>query len=469
MSDRGAHSSELLDVLQEIGPHAHLALIYDSKEEQFAAAVPAIRIGLARRERCVYVADDNSTRDVIAALREGGIDVDAALESGSLTIATRRDTTLKGGGGFVPETLLRFWADAAEAATAAGFSGLRIVAEMTWALHGDPGAERLIEFEAKVNDLVRSHPIVGICQYHRGRFTPEAILNVIRVHPLIFFEGVVCRNPYYVPPQEFLGPHHAEMEVERLLGSLRDRKQAEEELKNSYAQSRSLARRVEEAHESERRHLSRELHDQIGQALTAAKINLDMLRAGPRSDLTERLDENAAILDRLLQQTRQISLDLRPPLLDDLGLVPALRWHVDQQAKRAGLKAEFSADPLADDAPPHLQIACFRLAQEAITNVVRHADAGTLRVELRRADASLGLLVRDDGKGFDVAAAKARAEQGASLGLLGLTERAALAGGSARITSSPGEGATVEILLPLDNAESAMGTQTTGETKSGEK
>jgi signal transduction histidine kinase len=460
MSDRGAHSSELLDVLHEIGPHAHLALIYESKEEQFAAAIPAIRIGIARRERCVYVADDNSTRDVIDALREGGIDVDAALESGSLTVATRQDTTLEGGS-FVPERLLRFWTDAAEAATAAGFTGLRIVAEMTWALHGDPGAERLIEFEAKVNDLVRSHPIVGICQYNRRRFTPEAILNVIRVHPLVFFEGLVCRNPYYVPPQEFLGPHHAEMEVERLLENLRARKQAEEALKNSYAQLRSVSRRLEEAHESERRHLSRELHDQIGQALTAAKINTEMLRTAVPSESVARLNENAAILDGLLQQTRQISLDLRPPLLDDLGLIAALRWYVNQQAERARLEAKFSADPGADDVPPHIQILFFRVAQEAITNVVRHAEARRLTVELRRAESSLRLIVRDDGKGFDVAAAELHAEEGASLGLLGLKERPALAGGSVRIISSLDQGTTVEILLPLDEAENAMAVQTT--------
>jgi signal transduction histidine kinase len=245
-----------------------------------------------------------------------------------------------------------------------------------------------------------------------------------------------------------------------MLTSLADR------LQNQTAMIRSFSRRLEEAHEIERRHLSRELHDQIGQALTAAKINTAMLRSTAPSDLAARLDENATILDRLLQQTRQISLDLRPPLLDDLGLVPALRWYVDQQAERAGLEAEFSADPLADDVPPHIRIACFRLAQEAITNVVRHADAKTLMVDLRRAGSTLHLIVRDDGEGFDVAAAESRAEQGASLGLLGIKERAALAGGSARISSSPGEGTTVEILLPLDTAESAKTTKTPGETKS---
>jgi signal transduction histidine kinase len=228
-----------------------------------------------------------------------------------------------------------------------------------------------------------------------------------------------------------------------ILTSLADR------LQNQTTMIRIFSRRLEEVRESERRHLARELHDEIGQALTAAKINTVMLRSAIPSELAPRLNENAAILDRLLQQTRQISLDLRPPLLDDLGLVPALRWYVNQQTERAGLEAKISADPLADDVPPHIRLACFRLAQEAITNVVRHAQAKIVKLELRRTESCLRLRVRDDGKGFDVAAAEARAEQGASLGLLSLKERAALAGGGAHITSSPGEGTTVEVFLPL--------------------
>jgi signal transduction histidine kinase len=226
-----------------------------------------------------------------------------------------------------------------------------------------------------------------------------------------------------------------------VLTSLADR------LQSQTATIRSFSRRLEEAHEVERRHLSRELHDQIGQALTAAKINIDMLRSTTPADLAARLDENATILDRLLQQTRQISLDLRPPLLDDLGLVPALRWYVDQQAERAGLQAKFSADPLADDIPPHLQIACFRIAQEAITNVVRHARAKNLTVELRRAGAALLLVVQDDGIGFDPAKVEERGET--TLGLMGIKERSALAGGWARIISSPGKGTRVDVRLPL--------------------
>jgi signal transduction histidine kinase len=232
-----------------------------------------------------------------------------------------------------------------------------------------------------------------------------------------------------------------------LLTSLADR------LQDQTTMIRSFSRRLEEAHEIERRHLSRELHDQIGQALTAAKINIDILRSSASPELVPRLIENATILDRVLQQTRQISLDLRPPILDDLGLAPALRWYVDQQAERAGLHARFSADPLTDDLSPHLQIACFRIAQEAITNVVRHARAKNLTVELRRAGSDLLLVVRDDGIGFDPASLEDRAGPEPTLGLMGIKERAFLAGGRARIISSPGKGTTVEVCLPLHSAQ----------------
>jgi signal transduction histidine kinase len=293
-----------------------------------------------------------------------------------------------------------------------------------------------------------------------------SVMHYIGMAAVTFHQADVAPDFSHAVPIDDLGiigigAANAMVLVVVILTSLADR------LQSQTAMIRSFSRRLEEAHEVERRHLSRELHDQIGQALTAAKINTAMLRSTAPSDLATRLDENATILDRLLQQTRQISLDLRPPLLDDLGLVPALRWYVNRQAERAGLEAKFSADPVAGDVPPHIQIACFRLAQEAVTNVVRHANARTLTVELRRAGTSLHLKVRDDGKGFDVAAAKARAEQGASLGLLGLKERAALAGGSAQIISSPGNGVTVEIVLPVNRAEIAMTTQTPGETKPG--
>jgi PAS domain S-box-containing protein len=223
-------------------------------------------------------------------------------------------------------------------------------------------------------------------------------------------------------------------------------KEAEEALQQANAQLHVLSRRLFQVQEDERRHLARELHDQIGQALTAAKIDLQAAqRLEEHTATVQRLDDSIAILERLLQQVRQLSLELRPPLLDDLGLVPALRWYLDQQAQRAVLRVEFFADPALERVDAAIETACFRVAQEALTNVVRHARAQTVSVELHRTPEALHLVVRDDGIGFDVMTA----EQGASLGLLGMRERVALLAGEMDCKSAPGRGTEIHAFFPV--------------------
>jgi signal transduction histidine kinase len=225
-----------------------------------------------------------------------------------------------------------------------------------------------------------------------------------------------------------------------------ERKQAEEGLRRANEQLHVLSRRLFQIQENERRHLARELHDQLGQALTAAKIDLQAAQSlEERTAIVRRLDDSIAILERLLQQVRQLSLELRPPLLDDLGLVPALRWYLDQQAQRADLRVEFFADPALERVDAAIETACFRVAQEALTNAVRHARARTVSVELDRTPEVLHLVVRDDGIGFDVATA----QQGASLGLLGMRERVALVGGELDCKSAPGRGTEVHAFFPV--------------------
>jgi signal transduction histidine kinase len=232
-----------------------------------------------------------------------------------------------------------------------------------------------------------------------------------------------------------------------------EHKQAEAALRQTNERLQELSRRLFQVQEDERRHLARELHDQMGQALTAAKLNLQAAqRLEERGLIARKLDDGIAVLETLLQQARQISLDLRPPLLDDLGLVPALRWYLDQQAQRAGLRIEFFADPALERMSPEIETACFRVAQEALTNVVRHARAQTVSVELHRTPEALHLVVRDDGIGFDVMTA----EQGASLGLLGMRERVALLAGEMDCKSAPGRGTEIHAFFPVRTRSDAQ-------------
>jgi two-component system sensor histidine kinase UhpB len=213
---------------------------------------------------------------------------------------------------------------------------------------------------------------------------------------------------------------------------------------------RTLAARLLEAQESERRHIARELHDEIGQVLTAVQIGLQRVRRTTNDEIVDaEIDRCAAIAARALEQVRGLSLNLHPPHLDDFGLESALRWLLNHQCASAGLAAHFHAHAVPRRLSRDLALACFRIVQEALTNIRRHANASEIRVELRCADGVLSLTVEDDGCGFDVAAAHARAASGASLGVIGMRERAALAGGTLAIEPRAAAGTLVAASFPL--------------------
>jgi len=241
--------------------------------------------------------------------------------------------------------------------------------------------------------------------------------------------------------------------VKRAMQEVRERgrrKQAEAQRREYSRKLEVLSRRLVAAQETERRNIARELHDEIGQALTAMQLNLQALVQSPHpAALTTRLNETLALAGRLLEQVQDISLELRPSMLDDLGLKPALAWLTGRQAELAGLKGEVRVADLPHRLEPVIETECYRVAQEALTNVVRHARAKTVAVELRAEDGRLHLRVRDDGAGFNVADAREKAVSGASLGLLSMEERAALAGGGLEFTSRRGKGTEVHAWFPL--------------------
>ncbi|HET7078921.1 MAG TPA: PAS domain-containing protein [Chloroflexia bacterium] len=212
----------------------------------------------------------------------------------------------------------------------------------------------------------------------------------------------------------------------------------------------SALRRNLEAQENERRHLARELHDEIGQVLTAVKIRLQAIQqARRRTTRAALLAEGQDIVNQALEQVRDLSLGLRPSLLDDFGLVAAMQWYANRVAEHTGLVVQFVADPLESRLPPIVETTCFRVTQEALTNVLRHAAARQAGVELRRQGDTLRLTIQDDGIGFDVRNSLEQAVHGASLGLLGMHERVLLAGGQITIQSAPAQGTQITVCFPL--------------------
>ena len=226
------------------------------------------------------------------------------------------------------------------------------------------------------------------------------------------------------------------------------RRHAEAEIQEARRQLQALSTRLLEVQEQERRDIARELHDEIGQSLTLVKIKLQMVlhRGGNDKILTEECVE---IASQTLEQVRTMSLNLRPPALDDLGLAAALQWALERQRGATGWDIEFASDPLPGRLAMETETACFRIAQEALTNAARHAKARKIAVHLRINNEHLELAVGDDGCGFDQEAVRRRPADRSSLGLLSMKERAALAGGSFRIESVNGGGTTVLAVFPL--------------------
>jgi len=218
---------------------------------------------------------------------------------------------------------------------------------------------------------------------------------------------------------------------------------------------RALSQRLLEVQEDERRRLARDLHDDIGQALTALKIQLESLAQAGEGAPRRRVDECVETTRHTLERVRQLSLNLRPLQLDDLGLVAALRSHLDRQASLGGLAPHFEAADAPPQLAPEIETACFRVAQEAINNVLRHARARNLWLRLFTSGDRLALSVRDDGGGFDPEAARRRAAAGGSLGLAGMEERVAIAGGSIELRSTAGQGTVLLATFPLERAEGA--------------
>jgi signal transduction histidine kinase len=218
----------------------------------------------------------------------------------------------------------------------------------------------------------------------------------------------------------------------------------------------TLSTQLLHAQEAERRAIARELHDEIGQELTIIQMNMQDLLGVDPAQLPEQIEDGITTVERVLAQVRTMALDLRPSQLDDLGIAEALRWYLARHAARSNLEIVFDLPPLMPRPPADVEATCFRIAQEAMTNILRSAHATHVWLTISVAADELTLTVRDDGRGFDVAAARAGAMNGSSLGLLSMEERAALIGGRTTIASTPGVGTTVQAWFPL-RAPGAIG------------
>lgn len=265
-----------------------------------------------------------------------------------------------------------------------------------------------------------------------------------------FSADYILERAKLTEPFGYLLKPFSERELRTVLTMALYKHQIETKLISSTCQLKALSRRVLEVQEIERRRVAIELHDELGQSLTAIKINLQLSQRLQDGSSSELNTENIRIVEDTLQQVRRLAAGLRPSMLDDLGLSPALQWISEVIAARSSFNVDFCPEELAQRLAPDIETACFRIVQEALTNISRHAQAQRVTITLRRDhDADmLVLCVQDDGCGFDLAAMQQRAMLGGSLGVLGMQERAMLIGGQLDINSAPDQGSLVQLSCP---------------------
>lgn len=221
-------------------------------------------------------------------------------------------------------------------------------------------------------------------------------------------------------------------------------------MKESNEQLRQLTSYLQEVREEEQKRIAREVHDELGQQITGLKMNIAWLRrkleaVGGLEQAREKLGETDSLLDSAVQTIRKIASELRPSVLDDLGLLPALEWQTREFTKRFGIRVDLNTPSSLPEMEPPIATGIFRLYQESLTNIARHAGASRVTAQISLNDSQLTLTVSDNGKGFDLHEARNRK----TLGLLIMKERVQKLNGQMEIHSEPGEGTRIRIELPL--------------------
>lgn len=214
--------------------------------------------------------------------------------------------------------------------------------------------------------------------------------------------------------------------------------------------SRLRASQIINAQEQERQRIARELHDETSQVLTSLLISLAVLEeAIDAPEARERIADTRTLAHSTLRAIRNLSIDLRPSALDDLGLLPALRWYVKEYQKKCAIEVDFQASGLKERLPAEMETALYRIVQEALTNTAKHANAHKVRIQLKENEQQVKATIIDDGQGFDYEGLLKNPGQERGLGLAGMQERAVLLSGTLAIRAAPGRGTIVEVRIPF--------------------
>ncbi len=448
-------ATELAAQIRRLGHGDHSCLIYETPAEQRAAIVPFFVEGLARGERCLWIADDRSVEEVKAFLFEAGVDVGAEMARGAFLLRTKRETYLQDGA-FDPRAMIETLRSTLAETITEGFTGLRGSGEMTWAVGGEPGSDRIIEYEALLNDFFPGKSFVAICQYNRSRFAPGVILDVLRTHHYAVVGELVCPNLYFEPSEMVLGEPTDSSRLEWRLRQL--------------IRAREGVRTLEEGIRAREEFFAVAGHE-LRTPLSALQLQLEVALAG-----LEQRDGDAPEITRVhaaLGQTRRL-IELAERLLDVTQLHAAgleltrrrtdLATLVREQLERTRAAADGARCIVNLDHAPAVEGEWDRRRIEQVvgillSNAFKYGAGRPVRVTVGLQGKLAVLIVEDEGIGIAPAdqgrifgpfqrAVSTDHYSGFGVGLWTARQIVEAHGGTIQVESEPGSGATFRVYLP---------------------
>ena len=448
------------DLIANLPWGTHCCNFYKVKADLLGILTPYFKAGLLNNELCLWVtANSLQVKDAIRAMRLALPSFDSYLNKGQIEIYPYSEWYLKNGV-FSSRRVLNAWIDKCREASAKGYEGMRLTGNAF--RHEKTPWQKFVDYEAEFNRTMSKFRIKALCTYSWDLCRAYDVRDVVKNHAYALIRRgaweVIENSQQSLLDERALERAMTELEKrvkrrttelrktnDRLMAAIAERTQAEGELQKSREQLSALVAYLQSVREEERTGIARELHDEIGQALTAIKLALERNVSHPAAtpaDLTQTL----ALANELIGRVRDLSLELRPAMLDDIGLLAALRWHFGRYTAQTQVAVDFKHRGLEKRRfSRDIETAMYRIVQEALTNIARYAKANQVAVEIVADKNRLRIAIKDQGIGFDRDSVSARATGG----LFAMRERAMSLGGRLTLDSSPGAGTLLTAELPL--------------------
>ncbi len=430
---------------------SHFCHFYETSQDLLDVLIPYFGQGLENHEFCMWIIYDPLTEDQARrALVEGVPDGSRYLEAANIEIMRYSDWYLVDGV-FDPTRVIAAWKARLAQALGAGYVGMRVNGDEAWLT--DRTWRDFKQYEEQLNETLTGLRMIVLCTFPLPETSGSQVFDLAKTHQFTvakrFGEWEVLESPEL---------RRAKNELEALSRDLETRvAERTDELNAANAKLREISASLEAVREAEGTRISREIHDQVGSALTSLRWDLEELERGilpanqdlDAPSLKRKIDAMIERTNDTIQTVRRVASELRPSMLDDLGLLDAVEWQLKDFEKRTGIQCWYHCSLIYAGTGSDQSTALFRILQEALTNVLRHASATRVDVTIEKIEGNLVLTILDNGRGLPDEQ-PSRAE---SLGILGMHERARLAGGTLRIDSADGHGVSVSVTVPLESKQ----------------